>query len=152
QRYLARINHAQQHLLGLINDVLNFAKLDAGRVEYRQEPLPVAELVAEATELVAPQASERHIALTTRGGPDVRAIADAEKARQVLLNLLTTAVKFTEPGGHVHVGWRTRGGTVEIAVEDTGIGIPHERQESIFEPFLQLDADLTRDRPGTGLG
>jgi signal transduction histidine kinase len=150
--YLARIHRSQQHLLGLINDVLNFARLDAGRVEYRSEPVRIGAVVSEAESIIAPLAQQKGLRFAVRGGPDVAGRGDGEKIRQILLNLLSNAVKFTDRGGVIEASWATRDGRVEVSIRDTGIGIAEDRMDSIFDPFLQVDADLTRMRQGTGLG
>ena len=151
---LDRIQRGQQHLLGLINAVLNYAKLEAGHVEYRSDDVPVGEALIEVTQLVAPQA--RTAGLTLAVGPcapDVVARADAEKVRQVLLNLLSNAIKFTDPGGTVTVGCGTLDdGRVTFTVADTGRGIAADQLERVFEPFMQVDQRLTRTEGGTGLG
>jgi signal transduction histidine kinase len=152
QLYLRRIQRAQQHLLGLINDVLNFAKLDAGRVVFRTEAVSIPQAVREAETLIVPLARDKGLVVESVPGPDVSGLGDAEKVRQILLNLLSNAVKFTESGGTVEMRWSATDDEVRIDVRDTGIGVPQERMESIFDPFLQVDADLTRMRQGTGLG
>ena len=150
---LERIRSSQRHLLGLINDVLNYARLEAGSVRYDLEDVPVRMAFAEAEHLVAPQIHGRGLRLATTGCTDPVAVrADAEKLRQILVNLLTNAAKFTDPGGEIELGCAQGSGTVELWVRDTGIGIPADRLESIFEPFVQVRADLTRTAEGTGLG
>ncbi len=159
---LARVNRAQRHLLSLINDVLGYAKLESGRVEYDVRPTRVAEIVAGIVPLVEPQAAAKRIAIELElpatdapraDGAEV--LADAEKLGQVLLNLLSNAVKFTPAGGRVGVQWCPHAGDrslAELRVWDTGIGIAADRLETIFEPFVQVRADLTRTHEGTGLG
>lgn len=150
--YLKRVMRAQKHLLGLINDVLNFAKLDAGRVQFNNRPVSVADAVGEAASMVALQATQFGLNFTVAGGPDVQLVCDPEKLRQILLNLYSNALKFTPRGGAVATRWQADEGTVEILVSDTGTGIEADRMAEIFEPFLQVDADLTRQGEGTGLG
>jgi signal transduction histidine kinase len=150
---LERVIRAQEHLLGLINDVLNFAKLEAGRVEFEVRDVPVEEALAHVEELVAPQTAARGITYRRGASPEGACVrADLEKLQQVLLNLLSNAVKFTDPGGEITVWWETGRDGVRIHVSDTGIGIPPKKLDSIFEPFVQVDPDLTRTRQGTGLG
>ncbi len=150
---LERIKHAQQHLLGLINDVLNFAKLEAGRVDFDITDAPVEEALADVEGLIVPQAEVKGIAYRRRAGdPAVAVRADRDKLRQILLNLLSNAIKFTDAGGEITMEWERRENAVEIHVRDTGHGIPPERLEGIFEPFVQVSADLTRTGQGTGLG
>jgi signal transduction histidine kinase len=152
QRFLERVNRAQLHLLALINDVLDFARIDAGRIDYRLASLRVRAAVADAVALVQLQADDKGVILSTRPGPDHAVLADPERLRQILLNLLSNAIKFTERGGRIEIGWREQNGRVEVSVTDTGIGIPADRLGIIFEPFLQVDGDLTRVRQGAGLG
>jgi signal transduction histidine kinase len=152
-RYLERIRYAQQHLLGLINDVLNFAKLEAGRVEFRLEPVSLDRTLGFVESLMAPLAESRQIRYFRCGtAPDVMVEADPDKLQQILLNLLSNALKFTEPGGEVSVEWEARNDRVDLRVHDTGRGIPPDRLHAVFEPFVQVDANLTRTVQGTGLG
>jgi signal transduction histidine kinase len=150
---LARIRHAQQHLLRLITDVLNFAKLEAGRVEFHLEPVSMRAAVAAVEDLIAPLAASREITYRRpQGDPGVLVHADPVKLQQVILNLLSNAVKFTDAGGTIEVTWEEAGDRVDLHVRDTGRGIPANRQAAIFEPFVQVDANLTRTTAGTGLG
>jgi signal transduction histidine kinase len=151
---LARIQRSQRHLLGLVNEVLNYAKLEAGRVRYDLVDVPVYGAIREAEGLVAPQAQAKGLTLTTGECPPTLAVrADAEKLRQVLVNLLSNAVKFTERGGaRIVVECAPDTPVVAVHVRDTGIGIPADKLESIFEPFVQVRAGLTRPAEGTGLG
>jgi PAS domain S-box-containing protein len=150
---LRRVKRAQEHLLGLINDVLNFAKLEAGRVEIRVAPTPLGPTVADVELLMVPQAEAKRIVYRPLGdGPDALVRADPEKLQQIVLNLLSNAIKFTDPGGEVAVECEARDEEVLLHVRDTGVGIPPEKLRSVFEPFVQVDPDLTRTRQGTGLG
>ena len=153
QADLERVKRAQQHLLGLINDVLNFAKLEAGRIELEIRDVALGELLDDVEALIAPQAAARGIAYVPAPGDGTVSVrADREKLEQVLLNLLSNAVKFTGEGGTVSMDWVREEGEVRIRVRDTGCGVPADKQASIFEPFVQVDPDLTRTRQGTGLG
>ena len=153
QTDLARVKRAQQHLLGLINDVLNFAKLEAGRIELQLRDVALGELLDDVEALIAPQAAMRGIAYAPAPGDGTVSVrGDQEKLEQVLLNLLSNAVKFTGPGGRVWMDWAEEEGEVRVRVHDTGAGVPPDKLESIFEPFVQVDPDLTRTRQGTGLG
>jgi PAS domain S-box-containing protein len=150
---LAKIRRNQVHLLGLINDVLNFAKLEAGQVQYQLRELPLDEVLAAVEPLVEPQIRARGLAYVYRpGDPAVTVCADRERMEQVVLNLLTNAIKFTEPGGRVEMGWEADARTVSVHVRDTGRGIPADKLDAIFEPFVQVDPALTRAAEGTGLG
>jgi signal transduction histidine kinase len=149
---LSRIRRNQRHLLGLINDVLNFAKLETGNVRYEITDVPLREAVEAVEPLIAPQLRQRELRFASAVGDGVVARADRDKLQQILLNLLSNAVKFTEPGGEVHVEAEADGHVARLRVRDTGCGIPRERQASVFDPFVQLDQRLTRTSEGTGLG
>ncbi len=150
---LARIQSSQRHLLGLINEVLNYARLETGTVRYDLEDVGVSHAVAESEALVMPQARARGLTLRMPAvPPEVTVRADAEKLRQVLVNLLSNAVKFTDRGGVIEIEVEKRESVVLLNVRDTGIGIAADKLESIFEPFVQVRADLTRTAEGTGLG
>jgi signal transduction histidine kinase len=157
---LQRVTRAQRHLLGLINDVLSFARLESGRVEYDIQPVAVRDVVGDVLPLVEPQVSARGLALEVRLPDDdargpVRVLADREKLAQVLLNLLSNAVKFTAAGGRVAIDLALRDGAADVAelrVSDTGIGIPADRLEAVFEPFFQVAKGYAREAGGTGLG
>ena len=150
---LAKIRRNQVHLLGLINDILNFAKIEAGQVTYDITAVPVDETLASLEALVEPQLSARGLRYTFRhGDARVLARADRERMEQVVLNLLTNAIKFTAPGGAVTLAWDADDEDVRVRVADTGLGIPADKQRAIFEPFVQVDPTLTRSSEGTGLG
>jgi signal transduction histidine kinase len=156
---LERIGRAQERLLGLINDILNFARLEAGRVEYHVRETDVAEVVTEVAGLMEPQLAARALALDVElarpGEQPLHVLADRDKLAQVLLNLLSNAVKFTGAGGRVRIelGVAARDAArAELRVVDTGIGISAEKQQTIFEPFVQLGRGLSSTVEGTGLG
>jgi PAS domain S-box-containing protein len=150
---LHRIQQSQRHLLGLINEVLNYARLETGTVHYDVADVSMREAMAAAEALVAPQAHAKELALAVAPcPPGIAARADAEKTRQILVNLLSNAVKFTDRGGRVEVACAASGDRVLVHVRDTGIGIAADQLERIFEPFVQVRADLTRTAEGTGLG
>ena len=151
---LERIGRSQQHLLRLINEVLNLARIEAGRVEYVIEDVRLDELLASVTPMVEPQLEARELTLEADAGGAPAVRADREKVQQILINLLSNAIKFTPSGGRIRV-WaepaRERG-MVSLAVSDTGIGIPAEKLGQVFEPFVQVDMSRTRRSEGTGLG
>ncbi len=150
---VTRIQRSQRHLLSLINDVLNFAKLEAGRVEYTLAPVSVKEIIDEIEPLVAPQIQAKGLAfLRDEQVRDCVVLADSEKVQQVLLNLLSNAIKFTATGGTITMRCRSEHRVIAIAVEDTGIGIPEDRLERVFEPFVQIERRLSSSHEGTGLG
>lgn len=148
-----RIQRSQRHLLGLINEVLNYAKLETGTVQYDATDVLMCDALTAAESLVAPQARSKGIALVTGDCPPLlTARADSEKLRQVLVNLLSNAVKFTNAGGEIEISCARQDALAMICVRDTGIGIPADKLEAIFDPFVQVRADLTRPHEGTGLG
>lgn len=150
---IERIRRNQRHLLGLINDVLNFAKLETGRVDFRIEDVRLAEAMEEARTFVTPQASAKGLVLTFVDCPPSLAVrADRERLSQIFANLLSNAIKFTDRGGEIRVECTRDGDCGTISVHDTGAGIPPEKLEAIFEPFVQVNLDLTRKHEGTGLG
>ncbi len=150
---LSRISRNQEHLLGLINNILNFAKVEAGRVQFDLVPTRVSEVVAGLEALIHPQVLAKQLTFEVQDGhPAACVVADAEKMRQVLVNLLSNAVKFTDTGGRVTLQWAVAATTVAICVSDTGVGIPAARVRDIFEPFVQVNAALTRESEGVGLG
>ena len=150
---IARIQKSQRHLLGLINDVLNFARIEAGHVTLEVEDVMVHDTLATLETLVAPQIQRKQLTYDYQACDDTLFIrADGEKVRQVLLNLLSNAIKFTPPSGTITMGCAVTPNDVRIAVTDTGRGIPADKLDRIFEPFVQLDASSTREHEGTGLG
>ena len=153
---LDRVMRAQHHLLGLINDVLNFAKLEAGRVEYAVEEVEVGAMLGDVAAIMEPQMRAQGLAFSVPAPPPAgRVWADADKLRQVLLNLLSNAVKFTPAGGVVEVAGEAPAddaGVLRLHVRDTGIGIPADKLEAVFEPFVQVSGGRTRVQQGTGLG
>jgi signal transduction histidine kinase len=152
RRDITRIQASQRHLLGLINEVLNYAKLESGSVTYDITDVPMETVLATAQMLVAPQARAKGLDLSVAScARGATARADAEKVQQVLVNLLSNAVKFTDVG-HIEISCALDDERVRVHVLDTGIGIPREQLGRIFEPFVQVRADFTRTAEGTGLG
>ncbi|MBV9881143.1 MAG: PAS domain-containing protein [Gemmatirosa sp.] len=160
QEALTRVGRAQRYLLGLINDVLNLARLESGRVDFALRPLLVAQAMADVEPMVQPQLAAKRLGFTVllpedAGDEPILVWADGDKLVQVLLNLLANAVKFTPEGGRVTIELRAAAESDEIAeilVRDTGIGIPSDRLGAVFEPFVQVHATLTRQYQGSGLG
>ena len=153
-RDLARIRTSQQHLLGLISAVLDLSRIEAGRVTYDLAPIPLDPFLSGLDSLVAPQAAAKSLTLEhLHASEPLAALADREKLRQVLLNLLSNAIRYTPSGGRVTISAAASGAkAVAITVSDTGIGVASDEQEKIFEPFVQLDRSLTKVRDGIGLG
>jgi PAS domain S-box-containing protein len=153
EQFVERIQSSQRHLLGLINEVLSFAKLETGAVRYRVTDVDVRAVLDAAQSLVMPQALARGLQLTPmQSEAGLLALADAEKLRQIVVNLLSNAVKFTQSGGSISLSAERRADLVHIAVSDTGIGIEPDKQSVIFDPFVQVHSELTRPYDGTGLG
>jgi PAS domain S-box-containing protein len=150
---IARIRRSQQHLLTLINDVLNFAKVDAGQTEYRLTAVPVDEALRDTESMIAPQVLAKGLHYSYKGaGKSASVLADPEKLQQIVLNLLGNAVKFTEAGGSITLSSEFAGQCIEIKVADTGPGIPSEKLDRIFDPFVQAERRLNQPVQGVGLG
>ena len=151
--YLTRIRNSQQHLLGIVNDLLNYSRMEAGGVTYERELVFAHEVLEGVLAMVTPQIERKQLRLR-RGAcpPEITAIADRLKVEQVVLNLLSNAVKFTPEGGTITVLCGRDEQTVTIAVRDTGPGIPEDKLEAIFDPFVQLGRTLTSKHEGAGLG
>ena len=151
---LERIQRSQRHLLGLINGVLNYAKIDAGVVSYNLTDIVLGELLATSEALTAPQLKAKGLVLDFGGcDPRLTARADAEKVQQIVLNLLSNAIKFTDAGGSVTMTCGASGnGLVMVRVADSGRGIAADQFDLVFQPFVQVDVTLTRTKEGTGLG
>jgi PAS domain S-box-containing protein len=151
---LDRVRRSQLHLLRLINDVLNLARIEAGRVEYNIRSVSLADVVTTVMPMVEPQLASKGVASRALLGGAGVVRADREKLEQIVLNLLTNAAKFTQRGGTVTVRVRNDCGIPNrtcLEVEDTGVGIPIELQAGIFEPFVQVDTDHRKEGSGLGL-
>jgi signal transduction histidine kinase len=151
---IERMKRSGQHLLGLINDILNFARLESGGVEFRIADTPVRSVLQSLEELMRPQIDTKTLAFEQNvPSDDVLVRADEEKVRQVLLNLVTNAVKFTDAGGLIAVECDADPSNVRIVVRDTGRGIPGEHLDRIFDPFIQIDRErIPKSQQGVGLG
>jgi PAS domain S-box-containing protein len=161
-----RIRSSSQHLLTLVNEVLDLAKVESGQMTVQHERSPVGDALDGALAMVQTQAARRTLRLVddTGAAREAAFLGDPDRVRQILVNLLSNAVKFTEPGGRVRVCASVTDGPdddarlggpgpwVRVDVEDTGMGIAPERLATVFEPFVQVDASYTRQAGGTGLG
>ena len=155
--YAGRISDASEALLSVINDVLDFSKLEAGQVALESQPVSMAKLIGEAAGLMQFQAAAKSIALRVELDPKTPAMIEVDMARlrQVLLNLLGNAVKFTSEGSvTIRTRWRAdkSGGRLKLSVADTGPGVAEEKLERLFERFSQADISINRTHGGTGLG
>jgi PAS domain S-box-containing protein len=150
---LERIDRSQRHLLSLINDILNFAKIEAGHIAIEDEPLKIARIMNGLKEFVEPQLREKDLRFTVVNGcDDGIALGDEDKVRQILINLLSNAIKFTQQGGSISVACSVVDGTFKVSVTDDGLGIPKDKLDAIFEPFVQVGRDFSSPQGGTGLG
>ena len=150
---LDRIRKAERHLLGLINDIMNFARLESGQVTFEIGKVVVLEVLATLEVLTQAQVASKGVSYSiTRCDSDVAVVADRDKTQQILLNLVSNAIKFTEPGGRITIHCDRTGGLVRITVADTGRGIPADKLAAIFDPFVQVNKQFTRDQEGVGLG
>lgn len=153
RRDIERIHQAQDHLLALVNMILDFAKLEGGPVELSMAEIPVEETLRAAEALVAPQFAKKGISYSRQtGDATVTVFADREKVQQIIVNLLANGMKFTAPGGSVSVSWEVDNETLLVRICDTGSGIPDDKIEEIFEPFVQLRSPGAQPTGGTGLG
>jgi signal transduction histidine kinase len=154
RRDLARIRASGQHLLGLISGVLDLNRIERGQVTYKLVPIAIEPFLADLDALVSPQAATKSLSLEYV--PSERALtvlADRERLRQVVLNLLSNAIRYTPAGGRIILSAAPMGDSrVAVRVQDNGPGIPENRREQVFEPFVQLDRSLTQTQEGLGLG
>jgi PAS domain S-box-containing protein len=150
-RYVSNIKAAGQNLLTLVNDLLDFSKVSADRMDFHAESVNVEELVEEAIGSMRPSADDKKLTLEQSVESGLEAFADKFRLHQVLLNLLSNGIKFTQ-SGTVMVKAEAVGDTTRIAVSDTGIGIPADQLPRLFSEFSQLDSGIARTQPGTGLG
>lgn len=152
REYLRDIMESGEHLLSLINDILDLAKIEAGKEKLYLEEIPVADFIRGAVLLFREKAAKHGIQVEVLTEGVSRWILDGRKFRQILFNLLSNAFKFTPDGGKVGVEAKIEGNVLAVTVWDTGIGIPEEDLPRLFKPFEQLDSSLTRHYSGTGLG
>jgi signal transduction histidine kinase len=150
---VVRIRTNQQHLLALIDDVLSFARIEAGNTPIKPESVRVCEALDSLEALLRPDLEREELTYVWNGcDASLVARADPIKLRQILLNVLGNAIKFTPPGGRVELSARQSGDRISICVSDTGIGIPAEKIDRVFDPFFQGQTGTTREYPGVGLG
>ena len=153
---LSRIRHAQEHLMSLINSVLNFAKLESGSVIYELAAVSVDAALEDVREMLMPHLERQGLTYRTIADPQAvgscLVIADVEKLRQILINLLSNAIKFTSSGGTITTSFETRDDVCLIRVHDTGRGISDEQLSTIFDPFVQVGRLLNSKDQGVGLG
>jgi signal transduction histidine kinase len=152
RQQLGRINASARHLLGLIDEILTFARVDIGRERVRWESMSINHTLSDAASLVEPMATAKNLKLVIKVLDEDQAIqTDGTKMRQMLVNLLSNGIKFTEKG-EVMVGCVVNEGMLDVTIADTGVGIAAENIEYVFEPFWQAEQTATRKTGGTGLG
>jgi PAS domain S-box-containing protein len=156
RKALTAIDASGRHLLSLINDILDLAKIESGQAELSYSTVDVEALCQSTLRLVQPTAEKKRITLTATLDPAVKTMpADGRRLKQILLNLLSNAVKFTPDAGAIKLeicGQQTAEPVVQFVVSDTGVGIPQEAIVHLFQPFIQVDSSLSRQYDGTGLG
>jgi PAS domain S-box-containing protein len=152
---LGRVTRSQQHLLRLINDLLNLARIESGRVDYDLQTISLNDIAYATLPMIEPQIAAKGLRYDVEVPLELAAVADREKLEQILLNLLSNATKFTRDGGSLSIEAtvaRDREDFVELKVGDTGVGIPADRLEHVFEPFVQVESSPAARVEGTGLG
>jgi PAS domain S-box-containing protein len=149
---LLRIQRSQRHLLNLVNNVLNLVKLDTAHESYNFSDVSIEQVLQFVAEATGPQLLAKRLRYEQTPCADMVVRADSEKLRQILINLLSNAIKFTDDGGTVRVNVAPDGSRVRVEVCDTGCGIPADKLDAIFDPFVQVDRRLNRPIEGTGLG
>ena len=152
KRFVAHISQGSRHLRALINDILDLSKIEAGRLELQLEHFPLQATIEEAVAGVRASAEAKGLSIESRAPSAMEICADRTRFKQILYNLLSNAVKFTPDGGAITVEAQADGDVFSVSVADTGIGIPQEEIESIFESFHQAAATTKGIREGTGLG
>lgn len=150
--YVEDIHQSGTHLLGIINGILDLSSAEAGKLQLTLKQINVPAFVADITDLMTPRANTAGLMFTTTVPGECSLVADQDKLRQMLLNLLSNAFKFTEPGGHVNLNVTEDTAGVAFTIADSGIGISAKDLDRVFEPFAQADSSLSRKREGAGLG
>ncbi|MES2178720.1 MAG: PAS domain-containing sensor histidine kinase [Gemmatimonadota bacterium] len=150
---LERIRSSQQHLLAVINDILNYSRVEAGQIRYDIRPTSVCHVIENVSHMIAPQAQQKAIRFEIAPCDEsLVAQVDSSKFLQILVNLLSNAMKFTPPGGSVSLTCEAGESFIITTIRDTGVGIHQDQLEAIFEPFVQVGRSLTSAHEGTGLG
>lgn len=153
REYVGLIHQSGEHLLALVNTMLDMSKIESGRYEVFVESFAVGEVVSECDAMLRLQASNRGVTLTRRIAPDVgEVVADRRAVQQILINLVGNAIKFTEAGGVINVDAAIEHDHLVLSVSDTGVGIPADKLARLGEPFVQVQNGLARHYEGTGLG
>ena len=150
--YCSDIRKSGRYLLDVINDILDMSKIEAGRANLEPEMIEIEPILADAMRMVAARAAEKKLVLNAEIEPAIRLLADRRMLKQIVINLLSNAVKFTPDGGRVTMRARIAGHFVNVAIEDTGIGIPKAALRNLGKPFEQVESQFTKTHRGSGLG
>ena len=150
--YASDIHRSGQFLLDVINDILDMSKIEAGRMQLDNEEVQVAAMLDEVMRLVGPRAFEGNVTIERQVTPSLKLIADKRALKQVIINLMSNAVKFTPEGGRVSVTAEALDEKIIIRIADTGIGIPARDIEKLGRPFEQVENQFTKSKGGSGLG
>ncbi len=153
RKYVARIRHNQSHLLQLVNELLDLGKIESGRIALNLDAVPVQRVVESVYSMIEPQIDGRKLRLEVEPfDPKLFFHADGDRVEQIVLNLLSNAVKFTPAGGTVRIMVSKDANEICFSVEDTGVGIPADKLEAVFDAFYQVEGSQSRSYGGTGLG
>jgi two-component system cell cycle sensor histidine kinase PleC len=150
--YCRDIHQSGQYLLDVINDILDMSKIEAGRIRLDPEDLELDKMLADAMRVVSGRAEEKRLTLAAEVDGGIRFRADRRAFKQIVLNLLTNAVKFTPERGRITVRGRVSAGSVMVVIEDSGIGIPKGALKKLGRPFEQVESQFTKSHQGSGLG
>jgi two-component system cell cycle sensor histidine kinase PleC len=150
--YCNDIRGSGVYLLDVINDILDMAKIEAGRMPLNLEPVPLEEIVADAMRVMSVKAQEKKLMCRTEIMPELSLRADRRAIKQILLNLISNAIKFTPDGGHIAVHAKSSGSATLLVIEDSGIGIARDALKKLGRPFEQVESQLTKTQTGSGLG
>jgi len=150
--YARDIHDSGMFLLNVINDILDMSKIEAGRMDLAREPVVLDDILAEASRIIAHASEDKALTMTSEVEPGLHFLGDRRAVKQVVLNLLSNAVKFTPSGGRVALRARADAETIEVVIEDSGIGIPADHLKSIGRPFVQVENQFTKSHKGSGLG
>lgn len=153
RKFIGRIRYNQGHLLSLVNELLDLGKIESGRIELHPEAVPVYSVVESVYSMIEPQISSRNLRFQVEApDPKLFFYADRERVEQIVINLLSNSIKFTPAGGTVRILASGELDSICFAVQDTGVGIPPDKLEAVFEAFVQVEASHSRLYGGTGLG
>jgi two-component system cell cycle sensor histidine kinase PleC len=152
EEYASDINGSGKYLLGVINDILDMSKIEAGQFSLDREEIDLCPLIRETVRVISLQAAEKSITVETRIADSMRLYADRRAIKQIAINLLSNAVKFTGQGGRITVRARNASGALVLTIEDNGCGIPKQALSKLGRPFEQVQNQFSKNHTGSGLG